>query len=80
MWTLFLVFIATIVVDWLWALYIIYTSKKQALKAAIFATLLTCLGSFITLSYIHDRRAIIAAALGAFIGTFLSIKFNKHRE
>lgn len=80
MWALVLVFVATIAVDWMWALYIIYTSKKQPFKAAVFATLLTCLGSFITLSYIHDRRAIIAAALGAFIGTFLSIKFSKKSD
>lgn len=76
-WNFLLVFLATVVVDWVWALYIIHTSKKNALRAAVLGTLLTCIGSFITLSYIHDQRAIIAAAIGAFVGTYLSIKFSK---
>jgi hypothetical protein len=77
---LFLVFVATIVVDWIWAAYIIHTSKKNTLKASILATLITCIGSFVTLSFIEDHRAIIAAGAGAFVGTFLSIKFNKIKE
>ncbi len=77
---LFMVFVATVIVDWIWAWYIIYTAKKLALKASILAALISCLGSFVTLSYINDRRAIIAVALGAFVGTFLSIKFSKKEE
>lgn len=71
---------ATVIVDWIWAWYIIYTAKKHAIKASILATLISCLGSYVTLSYINDRRAIIAVALGAFVGTFLSIKFSKKEE
>ena len=80
MWSLLLVFIATVILDWIWAMYIIHTSKKNAFRASILSTLIVCIGSFVTLAYIHDWRAIIAAALGAFIGTFLSIKLSKHRE
>lgn len=79
-WELVLVFLATVVVDWIWAAYIIQTSKKNAFNASILSTLIVCVSSFITLSFIHDRRAIIAMALGAFVGTYLSIKFSKNEN
>lgn len=80
MWELLLVFIATIAADWIWAAYIIHTSKKHAMTASILSVLIVCISSFVTLVYIQDHRAIIAMAAGAFIGTYLSIRFSKNDQ
>jgi len=74
---LLLVFIA---VDWVWAAYIIHTSQKNPVRASFLSAAIVCLGCFITLSYINDKRAVIVMAVGAFIGTYLSIKFDKKKE
>ena len=62
-----LVFFATVIVDWLWGLYIIHTSNKEALKASIYGTMIALMGSFVTISYMQDRRNLIAVAFGDFI-------------
>lgn len=75
-----LVFFAAIVVDWIWAEYIIYTSKKEAVKSAFFSSLIVLVGAFMTLSYLEDHRAIISMALGAFIGTYISVSRSKAKD
>lgn len=75
---LFLVFLASIVIDWIWASYIMYTSKKEAGKAALLSSLIIIIGAFTTVSYLEDKRAIIVMIFGGFIGTYVSIKMNKN--
>ena len=54
-----LVFFATVIVDWLWGLYIIHTSNKEALKASIYGTMIALMGSFFKIYYIKERRKLI---------------------
>lgn len=76
----FLVFIVTVLVDWTWGLYIICTAKKQAMKASIFAVMISLMGSYVTMAYMQDKKVLFAVAAGAFVGTYLSIKFSKKEE
>ncbi len=75
-----LVMISLIIVDILWAVYIVYSSKKQAIKAAFASSGIMLLGMYSTVSYIHDIRLGAAAIIGAFIGTYISLKFLKKDE
>jgi len=77
---LLMVFILTVIADWLWAMYIIHTSDKKALKASIMAVLVWGIGSIITISYIDDKRLLIAGLFGAFVGTYLSIWYSNHKD
>ena len=71
-----LVFVAVAAVDALWSLWIGSVGGHHAAQAGAYATLLLLAGAFVTLSYVRDRRLLLPAALGAFIGTYLSVRFG----
>lgn len=67
------------VADICWAMYFIKIGNKQSIKASFWATLIIVLSAFTTVNYVHDSTLIIAAALGAFIGTYISVEWNKRK-
>ena len=50
------------------------------MRASIYATLIAIIGPLLTLTYIKNKYAIVAMALGAFVGTFISVKFGKKND
>ena len=75
-----LVFVATFILDWIWASYIIETSSKNSVRASVLSGLLVLMGGFVTLSYVEDTRMLAAAALGGMLGTFLSVERSRKDE
>lgn len=75
-----LVMLALIVADICWTMYFIETANKHPVKAGIWSALIMLSGSFATVSFVNDKRFIIAAMLGAFIGTYATIKWIKRKE
>jgi len=71
-----LIFLATAFSDILWVLYIRRTSEGKAIAAAIFSSLIVLLGGFVILTYIGNKWYLVPAALGAFVGTVITIKFD----
>jgi len=71
-----LVFFAAMIVDSVWAFYIIATAEKDAIKSTLLSGLIFLTGAFLTLSYVQDKIYLISAVLGGMIGTYLSIKFK----
>jgi hypothetical protein len=71
------IFILVIFVDFIWTACIFHISKNNAIKASFYSVLLTLIGNIVTIIYVEDHWMIIPSALGAFIGTFLSVKLNK---
>lgn len=71
-----LVFIATFILDWLWAAYIINTSTKNILKSCIYSALILLTGAFITMSYVEDKRMLIPALVGGVLGTYFCVKYE----
>src|SRR5687767_14233537 len=67
------VFCATLVSDYIWARYIFNIAEEHALAAANWSVIVIVLGAFIVLSYVSDRRLIVPAAIGAWIGTYLAV-------
>ena len=80
MWNLFFVFIATAVIDWLYGLYILYSAQRAALKAAFVSVALALIGAYVFISFVNNKWTIVADALGAFTGTYLSIKYSRREE
>lgn len=74
-----MVFLFTAIADWAWALYIIETSSKNAIRSSVMAGLLILLGAFVTLSYVEDRRMLIPAVIGAVVGTYLCVKREEQK-
>lgn len=64
-------------VDFFWARYMIAVTARQAWRAAAWSSSIILLGAFVTLSYVHEHGMIVAAAIGAFIGTFATVRFTK---
>ena len=80
-WLQFLgVAVAVALADICWTYYFIKVEERKAIMAGVWSSLLIILGAFSIENYVHDKTLIIAAALGAFIGTAGSIYFKKRKE
>jgi len=71
-----LIFLATAVSDVLWVFYIRRTSKGKAISAASFSAMIVLLGGLVVLAYVDNMWYLIPAAIGAFVGTIITIKFD----
>lgn len=72
-WRSSLVAIATGVSDYIWARYISTVANADSIVAANWSFLTIALGALVVVSYVDDRRLIIPAAIGAWIGTYLAV-------
>lgn len=76
-WTKFLlIFLATMLSDIIWVFYIRRISDGKAVSAAIFSSLIVLLGGFVILGYVGNKWYLVPAAIGAFVGTIITIKFD----
>ena len=66
--------------DFCWSMYIIATTQLKPLKAGFWATMIIFAGAYATLSFIHDNRLVFGSALGAFVGTTLTVLWHKRRK
>lgn len=71
---------AVAIADAFWTLYFIETEKRNALMASVWSSLIILASAYATTSYVDDKRFVIAAVLGAFIGTFITISYKKRKE
>lgn len=72
-----LVIISMALCDMCWAKYTIYVTEKKAVKSAIWSVLIMVCGMVTVIGYMEDKRLIPAALIGAFIGTYLTVKKAK---
>jgi hypothetical protein len=61
-------------VDICYAKYIIATAEKRALPAASWSGAIMLCGAFVTVNYVGDHSLVAAAMLGAFVGTYVTVK------
>jgi hypothetical protein len=73
----FSVLIAVALADVCWTLYFIESIKKNAIKAGFWSASIIALGGYTIVEYTENRYLLTAAIIGAFIGTSLTVKFNK---
>ena len=71
-----LVFFAMTALDFCWARYTVATSRLNALRSGIWASLLILLSGFVTTSYVADHTMLLPACAGAFIGTYIALKMK----
>ena len=70
--TALVVFIFMILTDYCWGVYIKALSESKILKASIYSAFIVVAGSVTAINYVDNHWMIIPAALGAFVGTYLS--------
>lgn len=75
------VMVAMTLADVCWTLYFMKVAEKKAFQAGVWGSVIILFGAVSTTSYVHDQSLIVAAVIGAFIGTYLTIKYkNKYAE
>lgn len=80
-WTTYLlVILALTLADICWTMYFIETANKHAVKAGVWSAFIILCGSFATVNFVNDPRFITAAMIGAFIGTYATIKWVKRKD
>jgi hypothetical protein len=75
-----LVIIAVTITDIFWTLYISHSAALNKWKASFYASMIIIAGSFTTIEYVNDRRMIIPALIGAFIGTFIPLHLKEQKQ
>ncbi|MEZ0208666.1 MAG: hypothetical protein ACAH17_00610 [Candidatus Paceibacterota bacterium] len=71
------VFLATLVTDALWALYMMRVTDRKPFLAASYGTLIHILTAFTVISYTENYYYIIPLLTGSFMGTYLAVKYIK---
>lgn len=69
-----LVVAAMAVVDACWTRYMIEVQARRAVLAGLWSAALVALSAYVVVSYVNDYRAVIAAAVGAFVGTAITVR------
>ena len=69
-----LVFAVVALADVLWTKYILAASERRAGAAALYSTGIVLAAAYTTLAYVDDPRYLVPAALGAFLGTYWTVK------
>ena len=70
------VMLAMIVADICWTYYFIKVEERKPLAAGMWSALIIIASAFTTTSYVQDRSLILAAIVGAFIGTAGTVYFK----
>jgi len=67
------VFLAVALADALWSLYMLAVAAREPVVAGCYSAGIVLAGAFVTVQYVKDRRYLLPAVLGAFVGTYLSV-------
>ena len=71
------VFVATCLIDGLYAIYTVRVVEKKALQSATFGACIHILTAFTVISYTHNYFYLIALIGGSFVGTYCVVKYVK---
>ncbi len=74
------VFIGSFVLDILWVLWVKKIGDSKAVSSAIYSFATVMLSGTIIVEYVGDPRLLLAAALGSFIGTYLTVKVSNDKK
>ena len=72
-----LIFITYVLIDILYAWYIIAVGKRQEVQAAVASSLLYSLAAYGVITYSRNITYIAFLAAGAFLGTYIIVKLKK---
>lgn len=75
-----LVMVFMMAVDMAWTMYMIEVERRRELLAGLWSAGIMLFGSFVTLSYVEDKRYLVSAAIGAFLGTAGTVYYKKRKE
>lgn len=71
------VFIATLLCDFAWTKYNLWSAAKDAHRAAAWSAAIIVFGTINVISYTANHWLVLPALLGAYIGTYVAIWWEK---
>jgi hypothetical protein len=75
--TALIVFATYVLIDILYAIYVIQVGKRNAMKAAFASSALYSLAAYGVITYSRNIVYVIPLAIGAFLGTYVVVKYMK---
>jgi peptidoglycan biosynthesis protein MviN/MurJ (putative lipid II flippase) len=75
-----LVMVTLFVADVFWALYFLKIQEKNPLMSGIYGSVIYLLGAVAVTQYTEDKSFIIAAVIGAFLGTYVTVEWKRRKE
>ena len=78
MWVYIFTFIAVFATDFLYVYFVKSIQDDHALRAAWWSMVVTFTASVAVINYTEDHLALIPALLGAFFGTYASMRWRKN--
>ena len=76
MWTYIFVFLCVVVIDIVYTLLVKSVQNDKPLAASSWASAITFLNAIAVVNYIEDNKMIIPAVLGAFVGTYIGMRYH----
>jgi hypothetical protein len=71
------VFVTYFLIDILYAFYVIYVGKRDAVRSALASSALYSLAAYGVITYSRNIAYVVPLALGAFLGTYVIVKLKK---
>jgi uncharacterized membrane protein YiaA len=78
--TFFGVALTLFLADVCWALYFIKIEERDSFMSGIYGSLIYLFGAFAVTQYTEDKSFIIAAVIGAFFGTYVTVEWKRKKD
>jgi len=75
-----MVMVAMIITDVCWTVYFMKVEERKPIAAGLWSSAIMLAGAIVTTNYVEDRSLMLAAILGAFIGTAGTVEYKKRKE
>lgn len=80
-WLRFLTVVMVVMLaDGCWTMYFIKTEERLSHQAGIWSALIILCSSVVTTHYIHDTSLVVAAMIGAYVGTTAIVEWKRRKE
>jgi len=74
------VMVSMILADVAWTQYFIKVSERKSLSSGIWSASIIIFGAICTMNYVGDPTMLVAAGIGAFIGTYITVEYKKRKS
>ena len=68
------------IADVCWTYYFIKIEERKSVAAGLWGIGIYLCGAFTIMSYMEDRTLVVAAMMGSFVGTYLTVEHKKKKE
>ncbi len=80
MWAYIFTFVCMFVTDVVYTQLLKSVQNDRPLASSIWASAITFLGGVAIINYTNDNKMIIPAVLGAFVGTYIGMRYHLHEK